>query len=75
MPVALIHSPLVGPFTWSMVGDELRARGIDAYVPDLANPTEGPFWQQHARSVAAQLGELDADVRIVLAGHSGAGPL
>lgn len=75
LSVALIHSPLVGPFTWSMVADELRARGIDTDVPDLANPTEGPFWEQHARSAAAQLGDIDADAPIVLVGHSGAGPL
>ena len=72
---ALIHSPLVGPFTWSMVADELRDRGMDVHVPDLANPTKGPFWEQHARSAAAQLGEIDADARIVLAGHSGSGVL
>lgn len=57
------------------MGEALRVRGIEAYVPDLANPTEGPFWEQHARSAAAQIGEIDADARIVLAGHSGAGPL
>src|SRR5579875_549034 len=46
----LIHSPLVGPLTWSLVAKELRQRGIDTMVPVL-HDIEGsdvPYWRQHA---------------------------
>lgn len=73
----LIHSPLVGPLTWSLVADELRQRDVLVEVPTL-DDVEGahaPFWQQHAKAVARQVSHLPADRPVVLAGHSGAGPL
>jgi pimeloyl-ACP methyl ester carboxylesterase len=74
---ALIHSPLVGPFTWQLVRDELAKRHIDAFVPALVDQPEvaQPYWQQHARSVAESLAQVPLDRRIVLVAHSGAGPL
>jgi hypothetical protein len=69
----LIHSPLVGTQTWSLVADELRRMGHQALVPSLfAAPDPAlPYWQQHANSVAGQrLTEPP-----ILVGHSGAGPL
>jgi hypothetical protein len=36
MVFMLIHSPLVGPFTWSLVAEELRARGQEMFVPTLS---------------------------------------
>jgi len=71
----LVHSPLVGPFTWGLVADELRRRGHRVLVPELANPTEAPFWPRHVDSVARSLADLPAAVPVVLVGHSGAGPL
>ncbi|MBI5566460.1 MAG: alpha/beta hydrolase [Chloroflexi bacterium] len=74
---ALIHSPLVGPFTWQLVRDELLKRHIDALVPELIDRpgSTQPYWQQHARSVAEGLAQVPRDRRIVLVAHSGAGPL
>ncbi len=71
----LVHSPLVGPFTWALMADELRQRGHHVLVPELANPTEGPFWPRHADSVAHALADLPAAEPVMLVGHSGAGPL
>ena len=75
--LVLVHSPLVGPFTWSAVAAALRRRGIDAVVPVLRDRGEsaGPYWWQHAMSAAAMLAALPAGGQIVLVGHSGAGPL
>jgi hypothetical protein len=75
--VVLIHSPLVGPLTWQPVADELRRRGHAAIVPALREGERdvAPFWQQHADAVARALRAVAPDRALVLAGHSGAGPL
>jgi hypothetical protein len=77
MVVVLIHSPLVGPYTWSLVADELNGRGITTVIPTLRDQDEAkrPYWQQHARAVAQSVDGLAEDVPLVLVGHSGAGPL
>ncbi len=73
----LVHSPLVGPSTWSLVADQLRAQQIDAVVPNLFDSEldQRPYWQQHAGSVAHVLGAFPHDRTLILVGHSGAGPL
>jgi len=73
----LVHSPLVGPTTWEPVAVALRGRGQEVAVPALwDNDTPAPpYWQQHAESVVRGLGAVEADRPVVLAGHSGAGPL
>jgi hypothetical protein len=75
--IALIHSPLVGPLTWKPVAEELRRRGVDAAVPALEDDeTAGaPFWRRHAESVARALAAIPENRPLILAGHSGAGPL
>ena len=80
--LALIHSPLVGPFTWQPVCAELKKQHVEALAPTLvdqpAAAAQGaalPYWQQHARSVAAHLAQVPLNRRIVLVAHSGAGPL
>lgn len=72
----LIHSPLVGPFTWALVEGELRERGIQTLAPVLADSEGGtePYWSQQARSVSGQLQALGPESPIALIGHSGAGP-
>lgn len=77
MVIALIHSPLVGPYTWSLVADELNGRGITAVLPPLddQNETSRPLWQQHVSAAVQDLAGLSEDVPLVLVGHSGAGPL
>jgi hypothetical protein len=73
----LVHSPLVGPMTWEAVARVLRRRGAVALVPDAGGDEEpgSPFWRYHADTVAGALGAVEPGVPLVLAGHSGAGPL
>lgn len=74
---ALVHSPLVGPLTWSLVADELHRRGFEALTPVLEQREDAPavYWKQHARAAADVLRALPPGRDIVLIGHSGAGPL
>jgi hypothetical protein len=73
----LVHSPLVGPLTWSLVAAELRGRGMEVVTPELRQEERAaePHWRQHARSVAQALQAVPSERVIVLAGHSAAGPL
>ena len=73
----LVHSPLVGPLTWSLVAEQMRQRGSDVIVPALSNSPDSkePFWKQHADSVSQSLAELPEDKSLILVAHSGAGPL
>src|SRR6266498_423195 len=73
----LIHSPLVGPLTWSLVADEMRRRDIDVIVPTPVDSpdSEEPFWKQHAESVSQALANVPKDTFLTLVAHSGAGPL
>jgi hypothetical protein len=73
----LIHSPLVGPLTWSLVAHEMQQRGLNVLVPSLrdAPDSKEPFWKQHARSVAQALAHVSAETSLTLVAHSGAGPL
>lgn len=73
----LIHSPLVGPLTWSLVAEQLQQRGVDVLVPPLNDSpnSEEPFWKQHAKSIAAALAQLPENTLVILVAHSGAGPL
>jgi hypothetical protein len=69
----LVHSPLVGPFTWSLVADELRTHRFRVTVPTLPREPGKPYWRLHAEAVASQVAEVARPV--VLVGHSGACPL
>jgi pimeloyl-ACP methyl ester carboxylesterase len=73
----LIHSPLVGPSTWQRVAHELQAEGLEVSVPALhdAEGTGIPYWQQHATAVQQALSAVSTDRRLILVGHSGAGPV
>lgn len=77
--LALIHSPLVGPLTWSAMLAELQRRGLPAVAPELrdsgSGSGSGPYWQQHARSAAAAIEDSAPGQPLILVGHSGAGPL
>jgi hypothetical protein len=74
---ALIHSPLVGPFTWELVYQALTKQGLKAIIPTLEdNPNSAlPYWQQHVESVTHDLAQIPRDESVVLVAHSGAGPL
>lgn len=73
--IALIHSPLVGPFTWSLVALALRKQGWDVVVPTLSDNDEVPlpYWQQHAQHIATALTKLPSTRPILWVAHSGAG--
>jgi hypothetical protein len=73
----LIHSPLVGMLTWTLVAEEMRQRGLQVILPALLDVPDArqPFWKQHAESVAEALTAIPTDVSVTLIGHSGAGPL
>lgn len=73
--IVLVHSPLVGPGTWVPVAEELDRRGITTVVPDLVDNGKAPYWSQHAAAVADTLANLPQDRAVLLAGHSGAGPI
>jgi len=77
MTIVLIHSPLVGPLTWSPVAGELSRRGIPVVVPILSQDDgdERPYWRQHVDGVVQALAPLSHDQPLVLVGHSGAGLL
>jgi hypothetical protein len=71
----LVHSPLVGPTTWSQVARELEQREREAVVPSLLGiaRAEAPQWRHAPEAVRAATASTPGP--IVLVGHSGAGPL
>ena len=73
----LIHSPLVGPVTWSLVAGDMRQRGLNVLVPILEDSpySKEPFWKQHAESVSQALAHVPNGTSLILVSHSGAGPL
>lgn len=73
----LVHSPLVGPSTWSLTADALQARGHSAFVPDLwAHEATAPGdWSAFGRAMAGASSRLPAKTPVHLVAHSGAGPL
>jgi pimeloyl-ACP methyl ester carboxylesterase len=73
----LIHSPLVGPYTWQRVATELREGGERVVVPELrsARRTEGHYWQSHVNAVVHSIAADDHPGQTVLVAYSGAGSL
>jgi len=71
----LIHSPLVGPSTWTPVARELERRGRQVVVPSLlgAATEPPPQWRYCIDAVRAATSTLAN--QIVLVGHSGGGLL
>jgi pimeloyl-ACP methyl ester carboxylesterase len=69
----LIHSPFVGPTTWSLVARELERHGREALVPSLLGiaDAEGPQWHRAGEAVRAAVASTANPV--VLVGHSGGG--
>lgn len=70
--VVLVHSPLVGPFTWQPVSRLLAARGFPVRVPSLVDVItgEGPYYGTIAERIGTPLTEP-----AILVGHSAAGSL
>jgi hypothetical protein len=60
----LVHSPVVGPSTWTYVAEVLQQKGFECAVPDLTGvATTGPPYA------------IDSSDPVVLVGHSAAGAL
>jgi hypothetical protein len=75
---ALIHNPLAGPYSWQGVAEQLQKLSYSALVPtltDKGNDELCPYWQQRIRAAAQALQAVPSYQALVLAGHSGAGPL
>jgi len=75
MVFVLVHSPLVGPSTWSPVAHELERRGRQAVVPSLHEPVGAPpsHWRHYVEAARDAVRTLSEP--IVLVGHSGGGLL
>lgn len=71
----LIHSPLLGPTSWSPVADELVRRRREVVVPSLLGIPDAlpPLWRWGVEAVRTAATGITNPV--VLIGHSGAGPL
>jgi hypothetical protein len=71
----LVHSPVVGPSTWTPVADRLTGLGRAAIVPSLLDVGEGdpPFWPRVVAAVTHRLAGTDPDQPVVLVAHSNAG--
>ena len=73
----LIHSPLVGGLSWTLVAEQMQQRGQSVVVPILSDSadSQAPYWEQHAESVAQAFQNFPQDIALILVAHSGAGPL
>lgn len=73
----LIHSPLVGPFTWRGTADALERKGFKALVPHLTNDqhTSQSYAKQHIQAIQAAYTEHLNNQAVILVAHSGAGAL
>jgi hypothetical protein len=71
----LVHSPSVGPSTWSAVAEHLTSAGHRVRVPSLLGVCEGapPYWPQVAAAVRDDLAGVPVEVPLVLVVHSNAG--
>jgi pimeloyl-ACP methyl ester carboxylesterase len=71
----LIHSPLVGPTTWSPVAKELERRGREAVVPSLLGVADAAAPRRRHIPEAVRAATADSPNPTVLVGHSGGGLL
>jgi pimeloyl-ACP methyl ester carboxylesterase len=73
--LVLVHSPLLGAFSWRDVASRLRTAGHRVVTPDFSQALleASPFYPKIARAIAKDVEEFPDD--IVLIGHSGAGAL
>jgi Alpha/beta hydrolase family len=69
-----VHSPVVGPATWSATADVLRQHGFRCVVPSLTATVDAgpPYYWKLAETAACA---LDGGGPVVLVGHSAAGPV
>ena len=70
--LVLVHSPFVGPSSWSGVAEELRRGGRQVVVPSLVGALTSPS-PLHPALAGAVADAVSGRVALVV--HSGAGPL
>jgi Alpha/beta hydrolase family len=70
-----VHSPVVGPSTWTYVAEVLREKGFGCVVPDLTGVAtmDRPYYPKYATTAAAAVD--DQTEPVVVVGHSAAGAL
>lgn len=76
MPLfVLLHSPLVGPATWSPVANRLARLGHEATVPSLlaVGDSGPPYWPAVVAAVMDGIAGAAAGEPLVLVAHSSAG--
>lgn len=73
MSLLFVHSPLVGPSSWTATAERMRDMGLAIAVPDLTAVARAhpPRWKTFVDTAVASANELPGD--IVIVGHSGAG--
>lgn len=71
--VLFVHSPLVGPSTWTPSAELMGGRGFHVSLPDLtgASHAKPPRWKALVGAAVDGAATLTGEVAIV--GHSGAG--
>ena len=75
--IVLIPSPLLGPYSWSLVAQELVDRGWETIISiDRRDPIgRQPCWRLTVDGVEASLRDVLDQRPIALVAHSGTGPL
>jgi Alpha/beta hydrolase family len=70
-----VHSPVVGPSTWTYTAEALREKGFGCVVPDLTAVAtmDQPYYPKYATAAAASVD--DETGQVVVIGHSAAGAL
>jgi hypothetical protein len=70
-----VHSPVVGPSTWTYTAEVLQENGFHCLVPDLTPVATmyQPYYPKYA--VAAAAAADDISDHVVVVGHSAAGAL
>ena len=70
-----VHSPVVGPSTWTYTAEALRKKGFGCVVPDLTAVAtmDQPYYPKYATAAAASVD--DETGQVVVIGHSAAGAL
>lgn len=70
-----VHSPVVGPSTWTYTAEVLRESGFGCVIPDLTAVAtmDRPYYPKYAMTAAAAAD--DTSDTVVVLGHSAAGAL
>lgn len=76
MRLVLVHSPLLGPVSWSAVAKELRDAGVESIIPSLGpSISSAVMWRAHVAAVVETVSREAQRGGLWVVGHSGAGPL